>query len=64
MPLFAIVAEHDAPPVEGAGARDEDFDALPVTRIDGYVKPHDTPGIGMELRPKMLAEMRTHLQLP
>ena len=32
--------------------------------VDGYVRLHDTPGIGMELRPKMLAVMREHLQLP
>jgi L-alanine-DL-glutamate epimerase-like enolase superfamily enzyme len=36
-------------------------DAIPI--VDGYVCPHDTPGIGMELRAKMLAEMRKHLQL-
>ena len=37
-------------------------DSIPI--VDGYVRPHDTPGIGMELRPKMFAEMRKHLQLP
>jgi L-alanine-DL-glutamate epimerase-like enolase superfamily enzyme len=37
-------------------------DSIPV--VDGYVRLHDTPGIGMELRPKMLAVMREHLQLP
>ena len=36
-------------------------DSIPI--VDGYVRPHDTPGIGVELRPKMLAEMRKHLQL-
>ena len=35
-------------------------DAIPI--VDGYVRPHDTPGIGMELRIKMFAEMRRRLE--
>ena len=36
-------------------------DNIPI--VDGYVRPHDEPGIGMELRPAMLAEMRRRLEL-
>lgn len=36
-------------------------DTIPV--VDGYTKPHDTPGIGMELKPAMFAEMRKLLEL-
>ena len=35
-------------------------DAIPI--VDGYVRPHEEPGIGMELRPKMFAEMRRQLE--
>ena len=35
-------------------------DTIPI--VDGYVRPHDTPGIGMELRIKMFAEMRRRLE--
>ena len=35
-------------------------DGIPI--VDGYVRLHDTPGIGMELRPKMFAEMRKRLE--
>jgi D(-)-tartrate dehydratase len=30
--------------------------------VDGYTTPHDTPGIGMELRAKMFADMRKRLE--
>jgi D(-)-tartrate dehydratase len=36
-------------------------DTIPI--VDGYVRPHDGPGIGMELRPAMFAEMRRRLEL-
>jgi len=36
-------------------------DSIPI--VDGYVRLHATPGIGMELRPKMFAEMRKRLEL-
>ena len=36
-------------------------DSIPI--VDGYVRLHDTPGIGVELKAKMFAEMRQHLQL-
>jgi L-alanine-DL-glutamate epimerase-like enolase superfamily enzyme len=36
-------------------------DHIPI--VDGYVRPHDEPGIGMELRPAMFAEMRRRLEL-
>jgi L-alanine-DL-glutamate epimerase-like enolase superfamily enzyme len=35
-------------------------DSIPI--VDGYVRPHDTPGIGMELRPKMIDEIRKRLE--
>jgi L-alanine-DL-glutamate epimerase-like enolase superfamily enzyme len=35
-------------------------DSIPI--VDGYVRLHDAPGIGMELRPKMFAEMRKRLE--
>lgn len=31
-------------------------DSIPV--VDGYTRPHDTPGIGMELKAEMFAHMR------
>jgi L-alanine-DL-glutamate epimerase-like enolase superfamily enzyme len=31
-------------------------DNIPV--VDGYTKPHDTPGLGMELKAEMFAQMR------
>ena len=31
-------------------------DGIPV--VDGYTKPHDTPGLGMELKAEMFAQMR------
>jgi L-alanine-DL-glutamate epimerase-like enolase superfamily enzyme len=34
-----------------------------MTVRDGYATPHDTPGIGMELRPDMFADMRKRLEL-
>ncbi|MGE0849199.1 MAG: enolase C-terminal domain-like protein [Hyphomicrobiaceae bacterium] len=34
-------------------------DSIPI--VDGYVRPHATPGVGVELKPKMFAEMRKHL---
>ena len=34
-------------------------DGIPV--VDGYTTLHDTPGIGMELKPVIMAEMRTRL---
>ena len=36
-------------------------DDIPV--VDGYVRPHDAPGIGMELRATMLADIRKRLEL-
>jgi len=36
-------------------------DAIPI--VDGYVRPHDTPGIGVELKRAMFAEMRSRLQM-
>jgi L-alanine-DL-glutamate epimerase-like enolase superfamily enzyme len=30
--------------------------------VDGYTRPHDTPGIGMELRSEMFADMRKRLE--
>jgi len=36
-------------------------DAIPI--VDGYVRPHDTPGIGVELKPAMFAEMCRRLQM-
>jgi L-alanine-DL-glutamate epimerase-like enolase superfamily enzyme len=36
-------------------------DTIPV--VDGYTKPHDTPGIGMELRSEMFADMHKRLEL-
>jgi len=36
-------------------------DSVPV--VDGYTKPHDTPGIGMELKAEMFAQMRRLLEL-
>jgi L-alanine-DL-glutamate epimerase-like enolase superfamily enzyme len=36
-------------------------DTIPI--VDGYVRPHEEPGIGMELRPAMFAEMRRRLEL-
>ena len=36
-------------------------DTIPV--VDGYTCPHETPGIGMELRATMFAEMRKRLEL-
>ena len=36
-------------------------DDIPV--VDGYTRPHDTPGIGMELRAEMFADMRKRLEL-
>ena len=36
-------------------------DAIPI--VDGYVRPHDTPGIGVELKPTMFAEMCRRLQM-
>jgi L-alanine-DL-glutamate epimerase-like enolase superfamily enzyme len=36
-------------------------DKIPV--VDGYTRPHDTPGIGMELRSEMFADMRKRLEL-
>jgi L-alanine-DL-glutamate epimerase-like enolase superfamily enzyme len=36
-------------------------DDIPV--MDGYVRPHDTPGIGMELRATMFADIRKRLEL-
>jgi L-alanine-DL-glutamate epimerase-like enolase superfamily enzyme len=35
-------------------------DSIPV--VDGYARLHEEPGIGMELRPKMLAELRKRLE--
>jgi len=34
-------------------------DSIPI--VDGYVRPHETPGVGVELKPRMFAEMRKHL---
>ena len=34
-------------------------DTIPV--VDGYTRPHETPGIGMELRATMFADMRKRL---
>ena len=34
-------------------------DSIPI--VEGYVRPHETPGVGVELKPKMFAEMRKHL---
>ena len=34
-------------------------DTIPI--VDGYVRLPEDPGIGMELKPKMFAEMRKHL---
>jgi D(-)-tartrate dehydratase len=31
-------------------------DSIPV--VDGYTRPHDTPGLGMELKAEMFAQMR------
>jgi len=36
-------------------------DNIPV--VDGYTKLHDTPGIGMELRSKLFADIRERLEL-
>lgn len=36
-------------------------DTIPV--VDGYTRPHETPGIGMELRAEMFAAMRARLEL-
>jgi L-alanine-DL-glutamate epimerase-like enolase superfamily enzyme len=36
-------------------------DNIPI--VDGFVRPHDEPGIGMELRPAMFAEMHRRLEL-
>jgi D(-)-tartrate dehydratase len=36
-------------------------DSIPV--VDGYTKPHDTPGIGMELKAEMFAQMHRLLEL-
>jgi D(-)-tartrate dehydratase len=36
-------------------------DASPI--VDGYARPHDTPGIGIELKSAMFAEMRRHLEM-
>jgi D(-)-tartrate dehydratase len=36
-------------------------DTIPV--VDGYTKPHDTPGIGMELKREMFSEMRRLMEL-
>ena len=36
-------------------------DEIPV--VDGYACPHDTPGIGMELRATMFADIRKRLEL-
>ena len=36
-------------------------DTLAIT--DGYAPLHATPGIGMELRPQMFAEIRKRLEL-
>src|SRR5215471_17407954 len=36
-------------------------DAIPI--VDGYVRLHDTPGIGVELKPAMFAEMSRRLQM-
>lgn len=35
-------------------------DSIPV--VDGYTTPHDTPGIGMELKSEMFADMRKRLE--
>ena len=34
-------------------------DSIPI--VEGYVRPHETPGVGVELKPRMFAEMRKHL---
>jgi L-alanine-DL-glutamate epimerase-like enolase superfamily enzyme len=36
-------------------------DAIPI--VDGYTRPHDTPGIGMELRSRMFSAIRERLEL-
>jgi D(-)-tartrate dehydratase len=36
-------------------------DSIPI--VDGYVRPHEEPGIGVELRGAMFAEMRRRLEL-
>lgn len=36
-------------------------DDIPI--VDGYTRPHDTPGIGMELRSRMFAAMRERLEM-
>ena len=36
-------------------------DGIPV--VEGYARPHDTPGIGMELRSEMFADMRKRLEM-
>jgi L-alanine-DL-glutamate epimerase-like enolase superfamily enzyme len=36
-------------------------DSIPV--VDGHTRPHEEPGIGMELRAEMFADMRKRLEL-
>jgi L-alanine-DL-glutamate epimerase-like enolase superfamily enzyme len=36
-------------------------DSIPV--VDGYTRPHDTPGLGMELKAEMFTQMRRLLEL-
>ena len=36
-------------------------DDIPIE--DGYTRPHDTPGIGIELRGKMMEDLRLRLEL-
>jgi L-alanine-DL-glutamate epimerase-like enolase superfamily enzyme len=36
-------------------------DTIPI--VDGFTRPHDTPGIGMELKAEMFAAIRTHLEM-
>ena len=36
-------------------------DDIPI--IDGFVTPHQTPGIGMELRAEMMADLQNRLEL-
>jgi hypothetical protein len=37
-------------------------DSIPI--VDGYTTLHDSPGIGMELRSKMMDELTRRLELP
>ena len=36
-------------------------DDIPI--VDGHTRPHDTPGIGIELRAKMMDDLRVRLEL-